>query len=206
MVFVSLISENCQLKQQKRSKNNIFIIYSPIKEIIEEADTVILDTEISIKLPENVNAFLATKFEGQEIQKIIGPTNGKKRLWISLLNESYLTNYQIKKGDFIGYLIIEPNDIKVQYAPKEKTSKNKRPPDNYFPKDWSKRWKSYFEKKRSRLQTGGFLNRYDFAYAGRDVVNQVGKVAPKMITQATGEINKIAPDRIDQIVRSDQVK
>ena len=206
MVFGSLISKNCKLKQLKKNKKNIFTIFSLKKETIEEGDTAIFDTEILIKLPENTNAFLATKFEGQEIQKIIGPTNGKKRLWISLLNESYLTNYQIKKGDVIGYLIIEPNDIKVQYAPKEKTSKNKRPPDNYFPKDWSKRWKSYFEKKRSRLQTGGFLNRYDFAYAGRDVVNQVGKVAPKMITQATGEINKIAPDRIDQIVRSDQVK
>ena len=58
------------------------------------------------------------------------------------------------------------------------------------------------KRKRSRLQTGGFLNRYDFAYAGKDVVNQVGKVAPKMITQATGEINKIAQERIDQVFRS----
>ena len=38
-----------------------------------------IDTELSIKLPENSSAFLATKFEGQEIQKIIGPTNGKKK-------------------------------------------------------------------------------------------------------------------------------
>ena len=58
------------------------------------------------------------------------------------------------------------------------------------------------KRKRSRLKTGGFLNRYDFAYVGRDVVNQVGKVAPKMITQATGEINKIAQERIDRVVRS----
>ena len=50
------------------------------------------------------------------------------------------------------------------------------------------------KRKRSRLQTGGFLNRYDFANAGRDVANQVGKVAPKMIRQATGEINKIAQE------------
>ena len=57
-------------------------------------------------------------------------------------------------------------------------------------------------KKKSRRQTGGFLNRYDFAYTGRDTVNQVGKVAPKIISQATGEINKIAQQRIDQIVRS----
>ena len=57
-------------------------------------------------------------------------------------------------------------------------------------------------EKESRRQTGGFLNRHDFAYAGRDVVNQVGKVAPKMISQATREINKIAQQRIDQVVRS----
>ena len=58
------------------------------------------------------------------------------------------------------------------------------------------------KRKSSRLQTGEFLNRYDFAYLGRDVVNQVGKVAPKMITQAPGEINNIVQERIDQVVRS----
>ena len=58
------------------------------------------------------------------------------------------------------------------------------------------------KKRTSRPQTGGFLNRYDFAYAGRDVINQVGKVAPKIISQATGEINEIAQQRIDQIIRS----
>ena len=61
--------------------------------------------------------------------------------------------------------------------------------------------KLLWEKKKSRLQIGGFLNRCNFASVGRDVVNQVGKVAPKMITQATEEISKIAPDRIDEIVR-----
>ena len=49
----------------------------------------------------------------------------------------------------------------------------------------------------------GFLNRYDFAYAGRDTVNQVVKIASKVITQATSVINKIAKERIDQIVGSD---
>ena len=62
------------------------------------------------------------------------------------------------------------------------------------------------KRKRSRLHTGGFLNKYNFAYAGRDVVNQVGKVAPKMITQATAEINKIAQERIDQVVRSGEAE
>ena len=56
-------------------------------------------------------------------------------------------------------------------------------------------------EKKTR-QTGGFLNRYEFVYAGRDIVNQVGKIAPKIITKPTSDINKIAKDRIDQIVRT----
>ena len=79
-----------------------------------------IDTELSIKLPENSSAFLATKFEGQEIQKIIGPTNGKKRLWITLLNESYFENDNINKGDVIGYFIIRPDNIKKQCNKREK--------------------------------------------------------------------------------------
>ena len=62
------------------------------------------------------------------------------------------------------------------------------------------------KRKISLQQTGGFLNRYDFAYAARDVVNQVGKVAPHLINQATGEINNIAQQRIDQVVRSGRVE
>ena len=58
------------------------------------------------------------------------------------------------------------------------------------------------KKKISPRQTGGFLNRYDFAYAGRDVVNQASKVAPKLISQTTDEIKKIAQQRIDQVVQS----
>ena len=50
------------------------------------------------------------------------------------------------------------------------------------------------------------MNRYDFAYAGRDIVNQAGKVASKIISQATGEINKIAKQRIDQVVRSSRAE
>ena len=54
----------------------------------------------------------------------------------------------------------------------------------------------------SRRQMGSFSNRYDFACAGRDTVNQVGKIAPDIINKPAGEINKIAQQRIDQVVRS----
>ena len=53
-----------------------------------------------------------------------------------------------------------------------------------------------------RKQVGGFLNRYDFAYAGRDTVNQVGKIAPGIINKATSDINKIVQQRIDQAIKT----
>ena len=49
---------------------------------------------------------------------------------------------------------------------------------------------------------GGFLNTYDFTYAGRDVVNQAGKITPDIINKATSNIDKIAKDRIDQVIRN----
>ena len=48
------------------------------------------------------------------------------------------------------------------------------------------------QKYRKRTQSGGFLNRYDFAYIGRDTVNQIGKIAPSLIKNASSEINDIA--------------
>ena len=56
-------------------------------------------------------------------------------------------------------------------------------------------------KKRSR-QRGGLLSRYDFAFAGKDTVNQVGKIAPNNIRQATGEIDKIMQSRMSQVIKS----
>ena len=54
----------------------------------------------------------------------------------------------------------------------------------------------------SVLRKRGFLNRYDFSYVGRDVVNQAGKIAPEIIKQATGEIEKIAQNIINQVIKS----
>ena len=116
-------------------------MYSSKKQTIETANTLTVDTEVSIILPENTTAFLATKFERQEIQKIIGPTNGKKRLWIILLNESYFEPYIIEKGGVLGYLIIEPEDSEVKICDaSKKNSRQKKPyADIYLTKDWNKK-------------------------------------------------------------------
>ena len=117
--FASILSEKFNLKNPLKCEKNIFILYSPRKESVEAADTLTVDIELLIKLPEYTTAYLITKFEGQEIQKIIGPA--KKRLWITLLNESYFEPYIIEKGSILGYLVIQPEDIKVYSATKEKT-------------------------------------------------------------------------------------
>ena len=50
--------------------------------------------------------------------------------------------------------------------------------------------------QKTKRQTGGFLNRYDFAYSRRDTVNQSLKAAPGIIKGATNEINSMAQHRI----------
>ena len=55
-------------------------------------------------------------------------------------------------------------------------------------------------KYQKRKQRSGFLNRYDFAYAIRSAVNQVGKIAPGLIYNASSKINYIAQQRINQII------
>ena len=49
-----------------------------------------------------------------------------------------------------------------------------------------------YNYSRKRKQRGGFLNRYDFAYAGRDTVKQASKelerIGPTLIKKAVEEL------------------
>ena len=61
------------------------------------------------------------------------------------------------------------------------------------------------KQRRQKKQIGGWLNRYDFAYAGRDSVNQAFKnlyrTAPRLIKNASGEVDKVLEQRISQVIR-----
>ena len=58
-------------------------------------------------------------------------------------------------------------------------------------------------KRRKKHQRGGFLNQYGFAYAGRDMINQamegLDALASKIIKQAKGQLDQIAPWHIQQV-------
>ena len=56
--------------------------------------------------------------------------------------------------------------------------------------------KSKPRRKYQRTQRGDVLNSYDFVYAGRDKVNQVEKISPGIIKNATKEINDVAEQGI----------
>lgn len=54
------------------------------------------------------------------------------------------------------------------------------------------------KNQKKRTQPDSFLNRYEFAYAGREKVNQLGKVTPSVKKIASSEINSITGQRINQ--------
>ena len=60
------------------------------------------------------------------------------------------------------------------------------------------------KKRKRRRQKGGFLNRCDFAYARRDVVNQafknLDKTAPALIQNLKCELNDVLQQRIREVI------
>ena len=79
------------------------------------------------------------------------------------------------------FFAAEPENLKFQHVPYKAKAKNKT---------------KSTQKKTDRR----FLNCSDFAYAGRDVVNQAAKVAPGVIKGATREIDIIDQRSINQII------
>ena len=134
--MATLSIKNSRLKSPTHSKTNILTLYSPRSFYIEKADTRTIDIEIVLDLPEKATDFLISKFKGQKIETIFGP----KILWLTLLNESYFDRHQVKRKDIIGYIIFEPNNLKIYYEmEKSPTAKTRKLPDNYFPKEWEKK-------------------------------------------------------------------
>ena len=56
------------------------------------------------------------------------------------------------------------------------------------------------KKQKSKKKKVGVLNYYDFAYAGRDTVNQAEKLALGVIKSSSNEINNVAQKKINQII------
>ena len=96
-------------------------------------------------------------------------------MWVDRSFKRIFQRYSQDKKGSLGFFVAEPEKLKFDYVPKKKeTAKKKYGRTN----------------RRQKRQSGSFLNRYDFAYARRDVVNQAAKVSPGKIKAAANSINK----------------
>ena len=91
------------------------------------------------------------------------------------MNKSFQDHIEIKKRQLLGFLVVEPENLEFQHVPQKKKAKKEK-----------KGRVSKTKKADRRL-----FELLDFAYAGREVVNQEGKVAPGVIKGATNDINNI---------------
>ena len=146
-------------------------------------------------MPKKRGLFITSKFRSQEIKV----DKKADRLWIEILNTSYSERLKIKNKTLVAFFLIKPENLKVEYEAQKKKDKNSR---RVYLRTGVRRGRTTSKKRRPQRRTGGFLSRYDFAYAGRYTVNQVGKITPAIIKQATGQIDKNAQDRINQVIRS----
>ena len=69
------------------------------------------------------------------------------------------------------------------------------------------KYRKYKRKRPTRRQKfGGFLNRYDFTYAGRGTVNTamhgLNNRGPKLISQTSREVDKVSETSIRQAINS----
>ena len=129
------------IKKPLHLKNNVFISYSPRILTTETASCIKIDTNIILHLPKKAKAFITSKFRGQEIYEI---NRKKSRLWIEILNTTYTENFKIKKKAPLGFLVVEPENLKFKYEKKKKPKKAKG-----LPKKFEQTWKSYWEKKKA---------------------------------------------------------
>ena len=74
----------------------------------------------------------------------------------------------------------------------------------HFPKQKKEELKNPLLIKKKKK--GGFLNHYNFTYAGRDIANQAAKVAQGVIKNASNETNNVAKQKINQIITQGEKK
>ena len=133
-----------------------------------------IHTEVTAFLPTITQGFFISKFRSDKINEL---NHGKHRLYLQILSKFFEDHIEIKKGQRLGFFCRWTRQSKVLTCTNEKLRQTKRKRKVIF---WIQ-----------KIQTGGFLNLFNFAYAGRDVVNQGAKVALGVIKGGINDINNI---------------
>lgn len=110
------------------------MLYSPRTISVEPAPCKKIDIGIVLILEENSKSFITSEFITDEIFPVIGET---KRLWIEILNQSYLKPITVKRNELIGFLVVEPENLKMKHETAKKKAINKGK-TTFCWKKWSK--------------------------------------------------------------------
>ena len=173
---ITFEKDSVGVKNPRHLQRNVFLLFSSRQFKIEPASCRKIDTKVTASLPTNSKGFLTPKFREDKINELF---HGKHSFWVEILNKSFEDPIEFKKGELLGFLVVESEDLKFQYVLKKKKAK---------------------KEKKSCILKMKKAGRSDFAYGGRDTVNQAAKVAPGEIKSAANDINNIAKQRIDQII------
>ena len=108
------------VKDPKHLKKDIFIIYSPTTVKIDLATNIKIDTELVLLLPRNLKGLITSIFRPDKINEFCSE---KQRLQIEILNKSFEETVEIKRNKPLGFLVIEPENLKFRY---ETTNKKRK--------------------------------------------------------------------------------
>ena len=117
--------DKVRIKTPKHIQRNVFVLYSPHKIKIELATCIKIDTEATGILPTESKGFVTSKFRSDKINEI----NEKHRLWVEMLNKSFGNYIKIKKGQPLGFLDVEQENLKFQHIPTKNKTNNKEKKD-----------------------------------------------------------------------------
>ena len=124
---------------------------------------------------EHEECYSTSIFKQDEVETIAGIPH---RSWVKILNRHVLRSIVIRKNKRIRFFAIKQGK-NINVTHETATSKKKETNESK-------------KISKGKTQSGSFLNWYDFAYAGRDVVNQLGKVVPDLIKTPSSELNNVA--------------
>ena len=88
---------------------NVFLFYLLRKFKIEPATHTKIDTEITAILPTKLKGFLIWKLRSDKINELF---HGKHRSWLQILNKSFEDDIEIKKGQRLGFFVVELGNLK----------------------------------------------------------------------------------------------
>ena len=120
---ITFEKDNKGVKNSRHLQRNVFILFSPCQFKIEPASYRKIDTEVNAFLPKNSKGFLTSKFRGDEINELF---HEKHCLWVEILNKSFEDHIKIKKGQPLGFLVVEPENLEFQGVSQNKKAEKEK--------------------------------------------------------------------------------